>query len=57
MTSSSFSGVMLIDCLTQAALHNVCVDLGSTEVSMAQHELHAPQVGAALKQMRCEGVA
>src|SRR4051794_11424080 len=57
MTSPSFSRVMLIDCVTQAALHNVCVNLCGAEIGVAQHQLYASQVGAAFEQVGGEGVA
>src|SRR5438309_5249894 len=57
MTPPSFPRVVLIDCVTQAALHNVCVDLCGAEIGVAQHQLYASQVGAAFEQMGCEGVA
>ena len=48
---------MLIDCFTQAALHNVCINLCRSEVSVTQHQLYAPQIGAPFKQMGSKSVA
>src|SRR5947208_11308890 len=47
---------MLVDCFTQAALHNVCVDLCRAEVSVTQHKLHAPEICASFQQMSGERV-
>ena len=42
--------------LPPAAVGDVRVDLGRAQVGVAEHLLHAPQVGAALEQVRGEGV-
>src|SRR4051794_5545717 len=55
-SSPCFSRVMLVDCFTQAVLHNVCVDLCSAEVSVTEHKLHASEICASFQQMRGERV-
>src|ERR687897_2882193 len=39
-----------------ALVRDMCVQLGRGEVRVAEHLLHAPQVGAAFEQVRREGV-
>lgn len=48
--------MMLIDGLFQVRTHDVCVDLGGSDVSMAEHGLHTAKVRAALQQMSSEGM-
>ena len=43
--------------LATALVGDVRIELGGAEVGVAEHLLHAAQVGAALEQVRCEGVA
>ncbi len=41
----------------QAVLRDMGVDLGGGDIGVAEHGLHASQIGAALDQMGGEGVA
>src|SRR5207247_7840373 len=43
--------------VTSAGVRNMGVDLGRAQVGVAEHLLHAAQVGAALEQMRGERMA
>jgi hypothetical protein len=48
--------VMLVYRLAEMRTHDMRVDLRGSDISMAQHGLHAAQVGTALQQMRRECV-
>jgi hypothetical protein len=49
--------VVLVDGLSEARARNVSVDLGGTNVGVAEHTLDAAQISAAFEKMSGERVA
>src|SRR6185295_12508920 len=49
-------GMVLLDCLSQAPLRDVRINLSCGNVGVTQHDLDAAQVRAAFYQMRSETV-